>query len=737
MVQKVVQQIDAKGIYYRELNEMIRQSVEKGSRHIRIINVRGQRYLSAGLTEEDLLLEIEGVPGDDLAFCLGGPTVKVYGHGQNAIANTMDSGKVYVHGMGGDALAYGMRGGKLFIRDNVGYRVGIHMKEYKDSKPAIVIGGTTGDFLGEYMAGGTILILNSKNITDNVAGQADKTLATGIHGGEIYIFNYEIPDYMPGIGAVIRSVSKKESETIRPLVEEFCDEFDFNSNELLERDLVKIEPAGSRPFSKFYYPAYPVNTGLVPVQKEMASPCESNCPVGIPTGRFLGHIRHGEYSEALELIDSYTPFRYSNCGFICAYLCMDACSRGKIDFSVRTAELARGFHGKHKVGKIGEHKGKIIIIGAGPAGLSSAYFLARLGYDVEIYEAGDQPGGKMYQVISRKRLPLEDLDRDIKNITDLGIKFHFNQRVNSKLFKELMERADHIIVAIGAHHPLLPPVKGRELIKGGIDFLKSFNLGEEIKIGPRAVLIGCGDAALDGMEALSKLGLKPNQITAIDIQTPSAKPEELQKWVSAGVEVMYPYFLEEVVEEGVVVRDSTGSKTFLPGDAIAFINEKPKLDFLPADLTDHLNARGFFETLDDTGATTHPNISITGDAVGLGLVANSIRKGRECANRIHASMQGEVYKPEIKEAIDPFDLRLHTNRPYNDPEEITIREEYTRCLHCGICVRCDECVEACPREARTREGTTFTIDLSKCGGCGTCAATCRGGVIRMVPRDKN
>ena len=726
--------INAKGIYYRQLNEMIRECVTRGERHILVTSVLGQRYLGAGLTEPGLLLEIEGVPGDDLAFCLGGPTIKVKGHGQNAVANTMDSGTVIIHGLGGDALAYGMRGGKLFIRDDVGYRVGIHMKEYKNMKPAVVIGGTSGDFLGEYMAGGTVIVLNRHNLTENVTGQSDKTLATGIHGGEIFLFNYDLPSYMPGIGATPVSVTAEDLNIIRPLVEEFCNHFNLEAKPLLEREIVKVVPAGSRPFSKFYTPAYPTDTGLVPEQREMASPCEAACPVGIPTGRFLGHIRHGEYKEALDLIDSYTPFRYSNCGFICAHLCVDSCSRGKIDSPVRTAELARGFHGGQKVQKKSDHTGNIAIIGAGPAGLSSAYFLARQGYSVEVYEAGDRPGGKMYQVISRERLPLEDLDMDLQNIADLGIKFHFGTKVDNKQFEELIKKFDHVIVAVGAHRPLLPPVKGQEKIRAGIDFLKSFNLGEEITIGSDMVIIGCGDAALDGIEALIALGVNPGQVTVIDIQPPSANPGELKKWIDAGINLLYPYFLEEIRDEGVIVKDSTGSETYLPGEALAFINEAPSLDFLPPELNSQLNRRGFFETLDDTGKTVHPRVSVIGDSTGLGLVANSIKKGRESAERIHAELQGLNYNPEIKEPINYADLHLHTNQPVKDEELLSIREEYRRCLHCGVCVHCDECVEACPRNARERHDKSFTINLSKCGGCGSCAAACRGGVIQMVTR---
>ncbi len=728
--------IDAKGIHYKQLNSLIRTAAESGEKEIVVKNVRGQRYIGAGLTKNDLVLDLEGVTGEDLAFCLGGPTVIARNHAQNAVANTMNSGTVIVHGIGGDALAYGMRGGKLFIRDDAGYRVGIHMKEYKDHKPAVIVGGTTGDFLGEYMAGGTIIVLNRDNKIENVVGQADETLATGIHGGAIYIFNYDLPGYMPGIGSSQVQPSRSELECIRPLVKEYCTHFGFDYNNLWQREVVKLIPAGSRPFGKFYFPAYPVNTGLVPEQREMASPCEAACPVGIPTGKFLGHIRHGEYKEALDLIDSRTPFRYSNCGFICARLCVDACSRGKVDFPVRTSELARGFHGNHKVQKIDQCSGEIAVIGAGPAGLSSAYFLARYGYNVEVFEADERPGGKMAQVISRERLPLEELEKDLENISSLGIKFNLGQWVDRKLFEKLLEDFDHVIVAVGAHQPLVPPVKGKEHIMAGVEFLKAFNLGENLEIGSRAVLIGGGDAALDGIEALTRLGLKPNMITMITRQAPSAKGEELQKWLNSGVKLMYPYQLKEATSEGVTARDSSGIEEFIPGKPIAFIKEIPNLSFLPEELTLQLNTKGFFESSDDTGTTPHPRVSITGDSVGLGLVAHSISKGRECAQRIHANFQELSYIPEKKTPIDYFDLHLHSNKKSKDPEELTIRDEYQRCLHCGVCVRCDECLEACPREARTRDDNTFTVDLSKCGGCGSCAAACKGGVIRMMSRDQ-
>lgn len=726
--------IDARGVYYRQLNEMVRGHVEAGERRILLRNVRGQRYIGTGLTATDLVLEVEGVPGEDLAFCMGGPTVIVRGHGQNAIANTMDSGTVVIHGLAGDALAYGMRGGKLFVRDSVGYRVGIHMKEYRDLKPAVVVGATSGDFLGEYMAGGTLVVLNRHNEADSVIGQADKTLATGIHGGEIFIYHYQVPSHLPGIGSTIVSPEKKDLERVRLLVEEFCAHFSLDAKPLLERELIKIIPTGSRPFSKFYYPTYPVNTGLKPEQTEMASPCEGNCPVGMPTGRFLRHVRLGETKEALALIDDYTPFRYSNCGFICPHLCMDACSRGKVDFPVRTAELALEFQVEPLVTASESNGKRVAVIGAGPSGLTSAFFLGRLGYQVDLYEAGEHAGGKMYQVVSRRRLPLNDLSRDLERIASLGIQFHYNSPVDSDKFMELLENTDHVITATGAHRSLIPPIKGKEWIRGGLDFLKAFNRGEINHIADNIVLIGGGDVAIDGIEALVELQVQPVNINVIDIKKPSASAVERQKWEKAGVRFRYPLFLQEVTREGVWVTNSTDQRSFIPGETIAFINEAPVMDFLPSWVKEQLDARGFFICEDQRFQTVDPRISIIGDATGLGLVANSIAKARECAYQVHALLQNEVYEQPVKNVIRIEDLHLDWNTPISNPDEVAICDEHTRCLHCGVCVLCDECVEACPRGARKRQDEKFVVDMALCGGCGSCAAACRGGVIRMVSR---
>ena len=224
-------------------------------------------------------------------------------------------------------------------------------------------------------------------------------------------------------------------------------------------------------------------------------------------------------------------------------------------------------------------------------------------------------------------------------------------------------------------------------------------------------------------------------MVVIDIKTPSGNREEIKKLESKGVCFKYPVFLQEVKKDSVILKDEASNLKTVPIDTvIAFTNEVPVLDFLPEKAKKNLDNRGFFTVPEQKTSfrTAHPNISIVGDAGGLGLVTTHIGRARECAREVHALLQGEEYVPLVKDPILPADLHPERNLP--EEPSLHIEEECRRCLHCGICIQCDDCVEACPREALKREGEEFSVDLFICGGCGTCAAACKGGVICMVPR---
>ncbi|MDP3064008.1 MAG: hypothetical protein Q8O40_12480, partial [Chloroflexota bacterium] len=151
-------EIDAAGLHYKELNARLREVVQQGVAKIKLVNVFGQRYIGTDLGKP-VEIDIHGTPGNDLGSFMDGPRITVHGNGQDGAGNTMNNGLIVVHGLAGDITGLSARGGKIFVRDDVGYRVGIHMKQYGDKRPYVVVGGTAQDFLGEYMAGGVLLVL--------------------------------------------------------------------------------------------------------------------------------------------------------------------------------------------------------------------------------------------------------------------------------------------------------------------------------------------------------------------------------------------------------------------------------------------------------------------------------------------------------------------------------------------------------------------------------------------------
>ncbi|MDR0486463.1 MAG: hypothetical protein LBH29_07070 [Elusimicrobiota bacterium] len=178
-----MKKIDAAGIYYRDLNAML-DGIVADDKEIVLENVFGQRYIGRGLQKE-IKISINGVPGNDMAAYMDGAEIEVFGNAQDGAGNTMNDGLIKIHGSCGDTAGYAMRGGSIYIEKSAGYRVGIHMKEYQHLKPVIVIGSKAGDFLGEYMAGGNIILLGLD--LEKGADIVGKYCGTGMHGGSIYI----------------------------------------------------------------------------------------------------------------------------------------------------------------------------------------------------------------------------------------------------------------------------------------------------------------------------------------------------------------------------------------------------------------------------------------------------------------------------------------------------------------------------------------------------------------------
>ena len=233
--------ISALHLDFKELNGHIRTASEA----VHINECYGQRFIGSGLQGKTIV--IHGTPGNALGAYFDGGTIELHGNAQDATGDTMNDGTIIIHGNAGDALGYAMRGGSIFVRGNAGYRTGIHMKEYKDKKPVIVIGGKTGSFLGEYLAGGLIVVLGigeEEQPVGNFTG-------TGMHGGKIVIRTGKELAALPA-QVTTEIASKNDLQEIAPVVGEFAQHFGMDAQSLMADRFVVLKPNAKNPYKQLY-----------------------------------------------------------------------------------------------------------------------------------------------------------------------------------------------------------------------------------------------------------------------------------------------------------------------------------------------------------------------------------------------------------------------------------------------------------------------------------------------------
>lgn len=227
---------------YSELNKIIRETSED---KLTINNALGQRFIGAGTSGKEIL--INGTPGNALGAYLNGSKIIVHGNAQDAIGDTMNDGAIIVHGNCGDTAGYAMRSGEIYVQGNAGYRVGIHMKSYKDLYPIIVIGGRVGDFLGEYQAGGIIVVLG----IGAEGCPVGSFCGTGMHGGEMFIRSEEPPKGLP-VQVCCAEATEEEKKEIRRYIERFVKHFGHDTDELLKSRFYKLTPNSASPYKQLY-----------------------------------------------------------------------------------------------------------------------------------------------------------------------------------------------------------------------------------------------------------------------------------------------------------------------------------------------------------------------------------------------------------------------------------------------------------------------------------------------------
>lgn len=234
--------IDAKNMEFMELNEKIRKSGDDCS----ITGCCGQRFIAAGLAGKNIV--IDGVPGNALGAYLNGAAITVNANVQDAVGDTMNEGEIIVYGNIGDTAGYAMRGGQIYVKGNAGYRAGIHMKEYKEKKPVIVIGGIAGSFLGEYQAGGKIIVLGLNAKDKKIVGYFP---CTGMHGGKIYLRS-DCSDIVFPDQVEARTADTEDMEEIRPYIEKHCRLFDEDADSILASTFTVVTPDTKNPYKQMY-----------------------------------------------------------------------------------------------------------------------------------------------------------------------------------------------------------------------------------------------------------------------------------------------------------------------------------------------------------------------------------------------------------------------------------------------------------------------------------------------------
>lgn len=234
--------IEAKGLSYRDINNKLRTT----DKEITVSNCLGQRFIAAGMSGVSVTLE--GVPGNALGAYLNGAQITVNGNAQDAVGDTMNDGRIVIHGSVGDAAGYAMRGGSIFVRDDAGYRAGIHMKAYEEKAPLIVIGGCAGSFLGEYQAGGVIVVLGLTNGKRRIVGNFS---CTGMHGGKLILRSdcreIAFPDQVTA-----RAATDGDRAQIFRYVAEYCRLFGADAARVMDHPFTVVTPDSNNPYKRLY-----------------------------------------------------------------------------------------------------------------------------------------------------------------------------------------------------------------------------------------------------------------------------------------------------------------------------------------------------------------------------------------------------------------------------------------------------------------------------------------------------
>jgi formate dehydrogenase (NADP+) beta subunit len=512
-----------------------------------------------------------------------------------------------------------------------------------------------------------------------------------------------------------------------------------------------------------------------PVYVDLLPPCNYACPAGEHIQAWLALAQEGKFRAAWEALVRDNPLPAVH-GRVCYHPCENACNREVLDASVNIhaverflGDLANAENWKFPVDAAPSGK-RVLIVGAGPSGLSAAYHLARLGHTVEIAEAGPVPGGMMHFGIPAFRLPRADLMSDIRRIEEMGVRITLNHKVGDLLAERDGGRFDAVFVAVGAHVSRHVDIPARDAAKvlDALPFLRGVDAGEAPRLGRRVVIYGGGNTAMDVARTARRLGAdEALVIYHRDRAHMPARAFEAEEASEEGVKIKWLTSIKEIMGLSLTVErmsldengrpQPTGEIETLQADAVVLaLGERTDTAFLRRVPGVECNADGTV-IVDTRLMTGHPGIFAGGDMVpGERTVAVAVGHGKVAARNIHGWLRGTRYaEPQTGPLVSfaMLHLPIFTDVDVTSQRELAADErlrgfeevlgglnekearyEAQRCFSCGNCFECDNCYAACPEHAiiKLGPGRRYRYDYGKCTGCAVCFEQCPCHAIEMI-----
>jgi NADPH-dependent glutamate synthase beta subunit-like oxidoreductase len=529
-----------------------------------------------------------------------------------------------------------------------------------------------------------------------------------------------------------------------------------------------------------------------PVYLDLLPPCNAGCPAGENIQAWLAHAEAGHYEQAWQQLVADNPLAAIH-GRVCYHPCESVCNRASLDSAVSIhaverflGDLARerGWAFDRPAARTGR---RVLVIGAGPSGLSAAYHLARRGHDVEVRDAGERPGGMMRYGIPAYRLPRDVLDAELDRIAALGVRFTQGHRVTDLAAERADGRFDAVFVAVGAHLSKRVDIPAADAgrIVDALSFLRHVAEGEHPVIGRKVAVYGGGNTAMDAARVARRLGADETlivyrrtraQMPAHEEEAADAEREGVRiNWLRTIIAFDGPELTVEAMElDSSGFPQPTGRFETLAADTVilalgqdtdtAFLRQVPGVEF----------ARDGTVGVSASMMTGCPGVFAGGDMVPAErTVTVGVGHGKKAARHIDTWLRaaqredtgpataspGPQSAPAAKHDLASFGMlnlwyfgdAARRRQPQAQPEqrvtgfgevvsglsEAEARYEAGRCLSCGNCFECDGCLGACPEDAviKLGPGNRYRFDYDRCTGCATCYEQCPVHAIEMVPED--